>query len=281
MDILKIFTLSLILGVAMGQMIRDENPDLHAENFISSHKRMCDDNLKDYDSRLESFKDNYNGRISTIDTQREFLVSSMEHTNDRLESFELLNDVTKECVNQNKMELSITNVKDMIQNCSNTANSKLETLLAPLLETRNALSSYYDQTLSEEFGKCLTPVEPLNITQCLKDVVTLSGTFTVTNRKTFDYQLDAANCVGDTFVKMALDCSFVAQSTTIALITATNVLIDRCAKGFSECVPCERKLPCENVREIPASMIDYTNQTMTNLFYNSNETISCMTINIV
>lgn len=88
--------------------------------------------------------------------------------------------------------------------------------------------------------------------------------------------MNTAICSANTYVKMALDCSFVAQGTTVSLITATNLLIERCSKK-EDCTSCDTSANCENVREIPVSSIDYLNPTMLNPFYN-NESMNCVLI---
>lgn len=139
------------------------------------NKRQYSDTVKVCDIRLESFKELYKGRVDTIGIQLDFILESVRKAGERLHSMEILSEVTKECSNQYKVALpEVSAVRENLQNCSDTAMSELDALIAPALETRNKLSTYFDVTLDEEISKCTNfSTDALNHTDCVKDIVSV------------------------------------------------------------------------------------------------------------
>ncbi|XP_073820319.1 uncharacterized protein [Musca autumnalis] len=266
----KYLMISLLLSIVITQ-INCHNRHEHTSHFIETNKHHYDDFIKECDFKLDAFGKMYTARLGTIDIQKEFLLKSIQQSSDRLMGLELLSDVNKKCSEKYKSAFpEVAAIKTIIQNCTDNGLEQLPSLLAPLQETRDKLFVYYNQTLEDGILNCnnlrTSNMGNFNHTDCIKNV-------------TFDYQMNSAQCSADTYIKMALDCSYVAQTTVVSLITATNVFIDRCAKNV-DCVPCEG-FQCENVYNIPPNAVDYTNQTMVNPFYGINQTLSCLMINVV
>lgn len=114
------------------------------------------------------------GRIKTIDSQLELLINSIEQTDERLYTLTLLNAASKECVNKNRHLLpGAVATTDMIENCSSSANLKLESLISPSRSTRNSLNTYYTSTLESKINACAKSVNTtsLEYTTCVIDVV--------------------------------------------------------------------------------------------------------------
>uniref|UniRef100_A0A1I8NKZ7 Protein TsetseEP domain-containing protein n=1 Tax=Musca domestica TaxID=7370 RepID=A0A1I8NKZ7_MUSDO len=283
MEVYKYFTVFLLCSLSVLQVKADDQ-DERTTNFIEANSHRYVNYVQDCDYKLDSLKNVYAASISTIDIQMEFLLKSVEQAAVRLSNLELLSVVNKECSEKYKNAYpEISTIKTMIQNCTDNAQKQFPSLLVPLQETRDKFALYYNQTFQGEISNCdnmqTSKLKNFNHTNCIKNVVSDATSFVIANQKTFDYQLNSAKCSADTYIKMALDCSYVAQTTVVSLITATNVFIDRCTKNI-DCMPCEG-FQCENVYNLPTNAIDYASQTMVNPFYGNNQTLSCLMINIV
>lgn len=94
--------------------------------------------------------------------------------------------------------------------------------------------------------------------------------------------MDSAECSAKANIKRALDCSFIAQNSTISLIAEANTLINNCLLRVDECKPCTKyDYSCPDVYNMDYSEVDYKNRTMLNPFYGREYHTDCLMLNIL
>ncbi|XP_061400275.1 uncharacterized protein LOC133335999 [Musca vetustissima] len=275
--------LVVVIAAVKAQNTTNNITAIRIDDYIAANKRNYENNVKEYDFKLQAFEELYNGRLNTIDVQKDFMIDSLKLTNERLSTLEFLSDYSKNCVAKYQTTLPTEyNVTVTLQNCTASAKSYYNTLVTDARTTRNSLEYYYDVTLNNELKKCdniVNKTSQANYTLCVTNVIENANVYTIENRKAFNSQMETANCAANGQVHKALDCSFTAQSNTFQLMSTVNIQIDMCIQGTNS-TACSGYY-CQNVERIPANSINPKNQTMTNPFFGRNETLSCLMLDIV
>ncbi|XP_073820330.1 uncharacterized protein [Musca autumnalis] len=272
-----------VVAVANAQNSTNTTTTVRIDDYIAANKRNYENNIKEYDLKLQAFEELFNGRLDTIDTQKDFMIDSLKLTNERLNTLEFLSDLSKSCVSRYQNSLPTEyNITMTIQNCTATAKSYYNSLISDARTTRNSLEYYYDVTLNNDLNKCgsgLNVTSQPNYTLCVTTAIEKANVYTIENRKTFNNQMDSASCAANGHVNKALDCSFTAQSNAFQSISSANIQIDMCIQGNNS-TACSGYY-CQNVERISANSVNPKNQTMPNPFYGRNETLSCLMLDIV
>ncbi|XP_023302500.2 uncharacterized protein LOC111684544 [Lucilia cuprina] len=255
------------------------NSSFRSDDYISINKRQYDRTIKEFDHQMEIFKQLFNGRLNTLDIQLEMLVDSLKINDELLNPMEILSDFSKHCVTKYRPRIpTIEATKTSMQACVTTAKNQLNNLLNPPLTTRNNLQNYYRNNFEKEIKNCATKhanMMTFNYTNCLTGLISSVNVVTLSNQKTFNTQIESAQCSANTFIKKAIDCSFLAQNRTLSLVAEANTLINKCLENLNNSEDF-----CSDVFYMRQAHVDHKNFSMTNPFYGRNESINCLLIKL-
>ncbi|XP_005190979.3 uncharacterized protein LOC101900116 [Musca domestica] len=280
-------TVLILLSVVAASTAQNSTTNvttIRIDDYIAANKRNFENTIRDCNYKLLAFEELYNGRLDTIDIQKDLLVDTLRSNNERLSTLAFLSDSSKSCVNKYQNSLPTEyNVTVTIQNCTSSAKNAYRTLVTDARETRSNLEYYYDVTLNEELKKCgnsSNVTAQTNYTLCVTTVIDTANVYAFENHKIFNSQMEEAACSANTQIKKALDCSFNSQGNVFQAISATNLQVNMCIQGTNSAATCPGYY-CQNVERVPASAVNPKNQTMPNPFYGRNGTTSCLMLDIV
>ncbi|XP_061400285.1 uncharacterized protein LOC133336010 [Musca vetustissima] len=295
MVFIKIFAFLALLVIAKAQQntglinyYNSQNSSLiRNDEYIEAVRRQNDFHIWYYNLQIESFRLGYLDRINSITIQQKSLVYEISRVNENLIPLTVLSDFSRKCVQkyQSLIPSEIAAESEM-ERCMISGRSQVNNLITYMVSTNRTLSNYYTGTFERGVTNCRSKFNesyPVNYTQCLADVVSVSNAYTVSNQKSFSTQLETAKGSSNVYVKQAHECSFSVQNSTISNVKRATTLIDRCLheleKTNANCAT--TGYYCENVLGIPSYMIDYKNLTMPNPFRGRNDTENCLTLEIL
>ncbi|KAM7361452.1 uncharacterized protein ACRADG_012035 [Cochliomyia hominivorax] len=251
-----------------------------SDDYININKRQYDRTIKDFDQQLENFKQQFNGRLNTLDIQLEMLIDSMKINDELLNPMEILSDFSKHCVTRYRPKIpTIESTKSSMQTCTTNAKNQLNSLMSAPQTTRNNLQNYYKNNFEKELKNCETKFKDnllsWNYTTCLTNLISSVNVVTLSNQKTFSTQIETSQCTANTHIKKAIDCSFLAQNRTLSLIAEANTLINKCMENLNNSEDF-----CSDVFYMKQANVDPKNFSMTNPFYGRNTTNNCLLIKL-
>ncbi|XP_075144586.1 uncharacterized protein LOC142219521 [Haematobia irritans] len=256
---------------------------LRTDNYLDLNRRQFANYVLECDKEIDSFKKQYTERLTTINILADMMIGDIIKTNEHLNPFEVLSDVSKDCVAKYRAKIPmVAATKTAFQACYTTAYNQINNLVNSATGTKNNLNTYYTTNVERDFKSCTTrfPILDNNYIECLAKVVSAANVHTRNMMKTFHIQMDSALCTSRANMKTALDCTFTVQNRTITANAEANMMIDRCINGLDDCERCGEGHFCDRVYFMPQYQIDYNNATMLNPFYGRNETSHCLMLEV-
>ncbi|XP_023302498.2 uncharacterized protein LOC111684541 [Lucilia cuprina] len=267
----KIVAIALLIGAVASVHAQQVNNNI--EEYIYQNKQQYAQNIRDYDQRLEVFKQTYKASLQVIPKRLDMLVDSIGQTEKRLNSLEIL---SQQCVQKYRSKLpNVIITKQKINLCYTTANSQTDYLVVPAFDTRTSLDNYYKYKFEGNLQSCKIQIGDYNT--CVMNAVSNANAYTANNRKTFDKQMQTAQIKAYTNTDTAFQCSYSTQNQATSAIAEINILTDRCLQGLDNCKPCTNQgYSCSAVKFLERSEIDYNNPLMSNVFYGRYDVTDCL-----
>ncbi|XP_023301256.2 uncharacterized protein LOC111683419 [Lucilia cuprina] len=259
------------------------NTTLRTDVYINMNRQQYAKNIQDYETQIEVFKQSYASSLDTINIRQDMLIDTLVQTEQKLNPLEIVSNLSQICVSKYRNSIpTVAATKTKLNNCVNTANQQLNSMLSNPLNTKTSLDNYYRNTFERDIAACQKTYNtlPLNYTMCVTDVVDRANTYTISNQKNFATQMDAAECSAKANIKKALDCSYIVEKQTISSIAEAETLIQKCLAGQDDCKQCKQTYACSEVHDMKRYEVSYSSKTMENPFYGRSDIKNCLMLRI-
>ncbi|XP_073820180.1 uncharacterized protein [Musca autumnalis] len=257
------------------------------DEYIEAVRHQNNFHIWYFDLQINTFRETYLERVNDIEIQKQSLLDAIQQANENVFPLTVLSDLSGQCVRKySPLIPSLVAAESEVERCMVNARIQVNSLTTYMVSTNRTLADYYKGNFENGVKNCATKFNntyPENYTHCLADVVSASNAYTASKQKTFSEQLQTAKGSANSYVKIAHECSFAVQNSTISNIQRSTDLIGHCLNGWDENSKCINQTGyyCEQVHRMPSYLIDFSNLTMLNPFYGQKQSGDCLMLNIV
>lgn len=131
------------------------NETSRIENYVFVNRLQYANNIENLNLELEHLAQSYNERLAGIGLEELWLLESIETMTNKLNSLEVLSDLTKSCIDKYRKSVpSEAAAKSSIEYCISTATNQLKGLISAPTATKNGLQNYYATSFENAIQNC-------------------------------------------------------------------------------------------------------------------------------
>ncbi|ALC42128.1 CG42807 [Drosophila busckii] len=278
---MKNYTALLLLLGALSGALAASNVTAPMDDYVRQSQRQYDARLKQMEDELAAFRKTYAKQLESINVDTEQLQLKLEETSARLAPMELIDQWHKQCVQNYSATIpTIYTVRTALTSCKVAAENQINNVLSSATSNYNSLKSYYNNNLQTMLKNCEKqhPTSQVNYTNCVISAIDTTNTYTMNMQKSFNTNMQAAECTADTRVKTAWECAFNTVYSTSSTLGTSLRLIDDCIANRLACASVSCSSRCSNKMALNFASEDFNNSTIRNPFQGLNSQIGCMEV---